>query len=111
MTEATQSVGAQKAVLISTAPFQRGAIEFAKTHGIALVLVTEGRFTFATRAPAPQEALSREEAGEKGIPTFVGICFGPADKPGATSISTLDPRDRERIQQLLFGISTDGEAY
>src|SRR2546423_13099940 len=32
-----QSVGAHKGVMISTAPFQQGAIEFAKVHGIALV--------------------------------------------------------------------------
>jgi restriction endonuclease Mrr len=41
-----QSVGAQKAVVVSTAPFQMGALEIALTHGIALVTVTEGRFTY-----------------------------------------------------------------
>jgi hypothetical protein len=100
-----QSVGAQKAVMISTAPFQRGAIEFAKTHRIALVMVSEGRFTFETRAAAPKPVMSREEAREKyGIPTFVAVCFGPGDKPGWTSITTIDPDDSQRIQEDIFGI-------
>lgn len=31
-----QSIGAQKGILISTAGFQSGAVQYAKTHGIAL---------------------------------------------------------------------------
>jgi len=31
-----QSIGAQKGILISTAGFQRGAVQFAEKHGIAL---------------------------------------------------------------------------
>ncbi len=34
-----QSVSAHKGVLVSSAPFQRGAIEYADAHGIALVHV------------------------------------------------------------------------
>jgi hypothetical protein len=103
-----QSVGAQKVVMISTAPFQRGAIEFAKAHGTALVMVSEGRFTFETRSAAPKPVMSREEAREKyGLPTFVAVCFGPGDKPGWTSITTVDPDDSERIQEAIFGLSVD----
>ena len=103
-----QSVGAQKAVMISTAPFQRGAIVFAKTHGIALVMVSEGRFTFETRAAAPRPAMSREEARERcGIPTFVAVCFGPGDTPRSTMITTIDPNDTRRIQKDIFGIDPD----
>jgi hypothetical protein len=100
-----QSVGAQKAVMIATAPFQRGAIDFAKTYGIALVMVSEGRFTFETRAATPKPVMSREEAREKyGIPTFVAVCPGPGDEPRSTSITTIDPDDSQRIQKLLFGV-------
>jgi hypothetical protein len=103
-----QSVGAQKAIMISTAPFQRGAIEFAKAHGIALVMVSEGRFTFQTRAAEPRSTLSRKEARDSyGIPTFVGICFGPADEPGSTTITTVDPTDTQRIQEAVFGVQVD----
>src|SRR4051812_4211174 len=36
------SVGAQKGVVVATAPFQRGALEYASVHGIALVLIAGG---------------------------------------------------------------------
>lgn len=48
-----QSVGAQKAAMIATAPYQRGALDYAKTHGITLATVTEGRFIYATRSAYP----------------------------------------------------------
>lgn len=105
-----QSVGAQKAVMISTAPFQSGAIEFAKTHGVALVMVSEGRLLLETRAAMPRPVMSREEAQENyGLPTFVAVCFGPADNPGAISIANIDPDPRESngIQQEIFGIELD----
>jgi hypothetical protein len=47
------SVGGHKGVIISTAPYQRGAVQFAHRHGIALVTVTEERFVFATRTDNP----------------------------------------------------------
>lgn len=62
-----QSVGAQKAVVVSTAPFQRGALDFALAHGIALVTVTEGRFTYETKAaqrPPTRPATKRGSASE-----------------------------------------------
>lgn len=103
-----QSVGAQKAILISTAPFQRGAIEFAKSHGIALVMVSEGRFTFETRAASPQPPMSRQQARDVyGAPPFVGVCFGPAERPGATAIMIVNPGDAERIRGVLFGVQSE----
>jgi hypothetical protein len=103
-----QSVGAQKAIMISTAPFQRGAINFAKAHGIALVMVSEGRFSFETRAAVPRPPMSREQALERyGIPAFIGVCFGPADDPGSTVITRIDPDDINRIQEAIFGIKTE----
>jgi hypothetical protein len=57
-----RSVGAHKAAKFATAPYQRGALEYAKTHGIALVTVTEGRFTFETKAVDKPPTMSRQEA-------------------------------------------------
>jgi hypothetical protein len=75
-----QSVGAHKGVLISTAPFQRAAVEFANAHRIALVSLTEGRFTFETRALAPRPTLSRDQALDLfGLPAFVGYYLGAGD--------------------------------
>ena len=45
-----RAVGAQKGMVFSTARFQSGAIDFAKAHGIALVLVEDGRLCYQTKA-------------------------------------------------------------
>ena len=99
-----QSVGAHKAVMISTAPFQQGAITFAKTHGIALVMVSEGHLGFETRDASPQAPMSKQQAEARGLPMFVGVCFGQGGEPGSTTISTFDPDDSSRIQKLLSGV-------
>lgn len=99
-----QSVGAHKGVMISTSPFQSGAMEYAKVHGIALVSLTEGRFTFETKAVTAPPALSREEAKERfGIPTFVGHSFAPSDSPGST-VTLISPEHPEYIKKLLLAV-------
>ena len=100
-----QSVGAHKGVMISTARFQRGALEFAKVHGIALVSVTEGRFTYETRALTPSPVLSRERALELfGLPTFVGFCYGPGDTPDSTSVTLISTDHPDYIRELLLAV-------
>jgi restriction system protein len=44
-----QSVGAHKGIIFATAGFQSGAIEFAKSHGIALVAVADGRSSYLVK--------------------------------------------------------------
>lgn len=44
------SLGAQKAMLFSTAGFQSGAIEYADAHGIALVQLASGSTTWFTKS-------------------------------------------------------------
>ena len=103
-----QSVGAHKAVLISTAPFQRGAVAFAKTHGIALVLVTEGRFTFETKAVAKAPPMTRQQAADlHGLPTFVGVYCGPGTKPDSTMLAVFDADDPQTVQELLLAVPPD----
>ncbi|WP_257311285.1 restriction endonuclease [Geothrix fuzhouensis] len=48
-----QSLGAHKGMLFSTAGFQAGAIEFAKSHGIALVQLADGNTSWFVRSEAP----------------------------------------------------------
>lgn len=102
-----QSVGAHKGVMISTAPYQTGAVVFAKKHGIALVTVTEGRFLYETRDVLPVPQMSREEAAERfGVPTFVGHYYGPGDEPGSTRVRLLSPDSGEysqHVAELLLG--------
>ena len=71
-----QSVGAHKGILFATAGFQSGAIEFAKSHGIALVEIADGRSSYVVKTGAPQvveqhlepSALVRERRGGQSIP-------------------------------------------
>ncbi len=43
------SLGAQKGILVSSSGYQRGAIEYAKKHGIALLRVAAGGMTYETK--------------------------------------------------------------
>jgi hypothetical protein len=101
------SVGAHKGVMVSTAPYQAGALLFAKKHGIALVTVTEGRFLYETRDAMPAPQMSREEAAERfGLPTFVGHYYGPGDRPGSTESWLMSPKNAEyphNVAELLLG--------
>jgi hypothetical protein len=101
-----QSVGAQKGIMISTAPYQAGAVAFAKAHGIALVTVTEGRFLYETRDSLAPPPVSRDEAAERyGLPVFVGHYYGPGDEAGATRVwllsSGIDEYPRHVAELLL----------
>ncbi len=101
------SVGAQKAVLVASARCQHGAINFAKTHGVALVLVTEGRFTFETKSADRRPALSREQAAAFGIPPLVGACFGPGDTDDALRITSVSPDRPDLVQEAIFGLDPE----
>ncbi len=47
-----RAVGAHKGMLWSTASFQKGALEYAESHGIALVRVLDGGAVYQTKAYA-----------------------------------------------------------
>jgi len=52
-----KSVGGHKGMLFTTSDFQRGAIEYAKVHRIALVRVVDGKSTYEVRSSyRPREA-------------------------------------------------------
>jgi hypothetical protein len=106
-----RSVGAQKAAMIATAPYQRGALDYAKTHGVALATVTEGRFTFETKAFGEREAMSRQQAADRfGLPKFVGHAYGSGDEPASTSMTLLSAEYPSYIAEALFGVSVDPSA-
>ena len=102
-----QSVAGHKGIMVSTAPYQIGALKFAKVHGIALVTVTEGQFTFETRDMLPKSAMSREEAADRyNIPIFVGQYYGPGGTPDSTRVWRLSPEDRgypQYVAEFLLG--------
>jgi hypothetical protein len=95
------SVGAHKAVMVSTARYQRGALRFAKAHGIALWVITEGRFTIEVRTAGPPPPLSREEASQiYDTPTFVASAYELGDTPTSTLRSLVTP---DYLRELLAG--------
>lgn len=98
-----QSVGAQKAILISMAPFQTGALEFALIHGVALVTVTEGRFTFETKSATSSPILTRAQASERyGIASFVGHGYSQGDTPGSVGVKVMSPRYPKYLAEHLL---------
>jgi hypothetical protein len=100
-----QGVGAQKAVMISTAPYQRGALEYARTHGIALATVTEGRFLYETKAITASPVMTRDEARERfGLPAFAAHGYGSGDEPGSTRVTFLSTESPEYVAEVLLGI-------
>jgi len=44
------SLGAHKAITVSTATYQRGAIEYAKAHGISLIRLVDSKLNYAVKA-------------------------------------------------------------
>lgn len=50
-----ESIGAHKGILISTSDYQSGAIEYAKTHGIALIKAEDYHFEFLSHSSSKTE--------------------------------------------------------
>lgn len=99
-----QSVGAHKGVVVSTAPFQKGALDFALAHGIALVKVTEGRFTYETKSASPPAVLSREDASLYfGLPIFVGHCYSKGSKADSVACTVVTEQP-DYAARLLLGV-------
>lgn len=97
-----QSVGAQKGVMFSTSHFKSGALEFAKTHGIALVFVTEGRLTIERRSADDLPPLSKEEAEEWGVKPIAGTYYGKGDSEGSTACVYIGPDRPDLVTTYLF---------
>jgi hypothetical protein len=101
-----RSVGAQKAAMIATAPYQSGALEYGKTHGIALATVTEGRYTFETRSVGHSPEMSRRQATDYyGLPAFVGHAYQSGDTPTSTVVTLLSTEYPDHVAGALLGVA------
>ena len=65
-----RATGAHKGMLFSTSGFQSGAYKFAKEHGIALIRVIEGRYTYVTKSYGEQ---AYNPPQWEHIPKYVGL--------------------------------------
>ena len=57
-----QDTASHKGMVCSTAGFQRGALEFAKSKGIATLILTGGSANYFTRSLGPDRALPTRSA-------------------------------------------------
>ena len=84
-----RSVGAHKGMIFSTASFQKGAIEYAKQRGIALVKVADGKTSYSTKAAGPT-------VYPPWLPPYVGWVITLSDE-GHETCSLIDEENPHDI--------------
>lgn len=79
-----ESVGAHKGILISTSDYQRGAIEYAKVHGIALIKVDDYHFEYLSHSSGAPNNDDNDPFlyAEKHMPPYVAFDYtADTDEP------------------------------
>jgi restriction system protein len=94
-----RAVGAHKGVLFSTNGFQRGAIEYARAHGIALVQVANGDSTYVVREINPKYDAPPPWAN---VPPFVGQLVWLSDD-GLIHRSLVESSRVDALTNFLLG--------
>lgn len=94
-----QSLGYNKGILFASSGFQNGAIEFAKAHGIALVLVLEGRFKYEVRSH--DQLFASNLPGHIDAPQFIGV-YGHNYREARFNVSDLTVEDKEPLIDFIF---------
>lgn len=72
------SLGYHKGILLATSGFQKDAIKFAKTHGIALIQVYDHSCRPVSHSPRPNAQVDRDDPFvfmEEKWPPYRAICF------------------------------------
>ncbi len=82
-----KSIGAHKGILISTSNFQSGAVGYAKTHGIALIQLTEAMSIYEARSMEGIIVASGRKPFNYGEP-YSGVLIG-GDGNGSYTCSYL----------------------
>jgi restriction system protein len=93
-----RSVGAQKGVLFSTSSFQSGALEYAKQHGIALVIIADGRTCWGTRMLGP----AQPAPAWANIPKYIGWWCQLTDE-GHEQRTIVSKADPEHFREYFTG--------
>jgi restriction system protein len=92
-----QSTGAQKGIMFATAPFQRGAIEYAQAHGIALVRIADGSSCWMTRSAGPKPP----PPPWADIPKYVGWRTQLTDE-GSERYTLVTAETPEHLREFLL---------
>jgi len=93
-----RAAGAQKGVFFATNGFQRGALEYAHLHRIALVRVAEGSLTYETRSLGSERPKPPPWAN---IPPYVGFMYEYRPDGGWAS-SVIEPMRAEPLREFLL---------
>jgi restriction system protein len=91
-----RATGAHKGMLFATTTFQRGAIEYAKAHGIALIRMIEGKTSYETRA----YGISPEPPPWVNIPPYVGY-FVSLSNEGNIQHTLVSVRYTDALNEFL----------
>lgn len=90
------STRAQKAVLVATSDFRRGAVEYAEHHNISLVLLQDGSFNYIVKADGAKSAMRGGYAA--------AIARIPPDGSDGVLYSNLDQGNSFSGVRFLLGI-------
>jgi restriction system protein len=92
----TQDVKAHKAMIFATCGFQSGALNYAKTYGIATIAFVEGSFLYETKSKTP----SGRPPSWIGLPDYAGIFIVPDNSE--ISFSTIYMNNIEPLSKWLM---------
>lgn len=107
-----RSVGAHKAILVATAPFQSGAIEYASTNGVALVQIVAGSAMYIKasavrehgRRPASNKVTApKQHSQEHTQDPLVGLFYGQNLKRDLIFPQMLSSRMSYEMERFLHG--------
>jgi restriction system protein len=99
LADKVRAAGAQKGILFATNGFQRGALEYARAHGIALVRVVDGALTYETRADPPAGPRPAPPPWAN-IPPFVGQLVTQGDG-GSVHVSVVDRSNVDSLRDFI----------
>lgn len=91
-----RATGAHKGMIFATTTFQRGAIEYANAHGIALVRVAEGKTFYVTKA----FDTSAEPPAWANIPSYMGYFISLTDE-GNLRYNLVSVRHSDALNDFL----------
>jgi len=91
-----QSLSAQKGIFFTTSGYQKGAIEYAKKHSIALVQVVDGKSLYITKGAGGENA---SPPSWVRLPKYAGWLVN-LTKDNQTSYSLVRPE----IQKEFLGV-------
>lgn len=110
--EKIRSLGAQKGIICSTSGFQKGAIKYAKEHGIALFQVYDKSCIPVSHSCEPDEEEFDDDPinyVEEHWPQFCVKCFEPDSDAPITIYPTRDMiieiyRKHNRLMKKVYGV-------